>query len=192
LMVSVAQAISEREKISNIVFSPSRKRPSKIISARLAGPDLSAEILFNKEKLLAFYGRFDRPDQLFVGIRLLKIAIRSSLARFLDESLILMGRKNYDGGIWNLNTDTPRGPKVGHRGHSHIQNDHIWLQSFGQNYRMMAIALRQRPQNPGGYSGFSSPFSLLLSSGVTGLRRSSAIIVALCSSMVGGDFSLRS
>src|SRR3984893_5853533 len=111
--------------------------------ANSSGPQagsFSYEDLFNQEKLFALHRRFDCPDQLFVSIRLPHVAIRSSLPRFLNELLVLVGRENHDGGIWNTNADAPGSLEAGHLRHRNVDDDHIRLQRFGQTYSMLAVS----------------------------------------------------
>jgi len=96
--------------------------------------------LFNDEKLFALHRRFDCPDQLLVSIRLPDVAIRSSLPRFLNELLVLVGRENHDSGIWNMNADAPGSLEAGHLRHRNVNDDHIWLQRFGQTYSMLTVS----------------------------------------------------
>src|ERR1700682_1349356 len=98
------------------------------------------KVLFNQEKLFALPRRFDCPDQLLVSIRLVHVAIRSSLPRFLNELLILVGRENHYGGIWNMNADAPGSLEAGHLRHRNVNDDHIRLQRFSQTYSMVTVS----------------------------------------------------
>ena len=98
------------------------------------------KVLFNQEKLFALHRRFDCPDQLLVSIRLLHVAIRSSLPRFLNELLILVGRENHYGGVWNMNADAPSSLEPGHLRHRNVDDYHIWLQRFSQTYSMLTVS----------------------------------------------------
>src|SRR5450755_1950352 len=98
------------------------------------------KVLFNQEKLFALHRRFDCPDQLLVSIRFFHVAIRANLPRFLNELLILMGRENHNGGIWNMNADAPGSLEAGHLRHRNVNDDHIWLQRFSQTYCMLTVS----------------------------------------------------
>src|ERR1700730_1329210 len=121
--------------------------------ANSSGPQagsFSYEDLFNQEKPFALHRRFDCPDQLLVSIRLPHVTIRSSLPRFLNELLVLVGRENDDGGIWNMNADAPGSLEAGHLGHRNVDDDHIRLQRFSQTYSMLTV------------SGFANDFKAMM------------------------------
>src|ERR1700736_1528123 len=116
---------------------PSIIDPSSTTARQSPRVCLTERSSFNNQEFFALPRCLDRADQLFVSIRLLDVAVCSSLSGFRNKLVILVRGKYHDGAIRKAIPDASGDLKTRHHGHGHIENDHIWLQGFGESYGML-------------------------------------------------------